>query len=85
VEEVACDRHLRATGAFVTVEHQELIEYETAGPPWRFSGTPVTVRCGPPCVGEHSRLVFSTLLGLRDGEIDDLEAAGITGQTPPVL
>ncbi|HZU76336.1 MAG TPA: CoA transferase, partial [Dehalococcoidia bacterium] len=83
--EIAADPHLRARGAFVTVSHQELGEYETVGPAWRFSATPASVRCGPPCLGEHSRLVFRDLLGLSDAEIDELEAAGISGQTPPEL
>ena len=81
--EVADCPQLRSRGFFETVGHTELGAYETAGIPWRLSGTPAAIRHGPPCLGEHSREVLQTLLGLSLDEVLELEAAGITGDQPP--
>ena len=83
--EVAACPQLRSRGFFATVPHAELGAYETAGLPWRLSGTPAAIRRGPPCLGEHSRDVLRGLLGLTAEEIAELERAGITGDQPPGL
>jgi crotonobetainyl-CoA:carnitine CoA-transferase CaiB-like acyl-CoA transferase len=45
--------------------------------PWRFSDlTPRIDRCGP-SLGEHNTQVFGDLLGLPEGEIAELVAAGV--------
>lgn len=43
------------------------------GNPLKLSQTPVSYRQAPPLLGEHTRAVLRTLLGMQDEEIDDLE------------
>lgn len=56
--------------------------------PLRLSRTPGSIRGGPPTVGQHTREVLASLLGLSDTEIDAEFAAGaaVEGQDlPPEL
>ena len=65
------DPHLRARGAFVTVNHPELGPLELVGPPFRVSGLDLPVRHAP-LLGEHNDYVLRELLGLSAGEVEDL-------------
>jgi len=47
------------------------------GSPWKLSDTPVGPRGRAPRLGEHTRNVLSRDAGLSDGELDDLDAAGV--------
>jgi CoA:oxalate CoA-transferase len=47
-----------------------------AGTPLKLSRTPAAIRGGPPAVGQHTREVLATLLGLTDSEIDAEYARG---------
>jgi crotonobetainyl-CoA:carnitine CoA-transferase CaiB-like acyl-CoA transferase len=47
-----------------------------AGTPLKLSRTPAAIRGGPPAVGQHTREVLATLLGLTDAEIDAEYARG---------
>jgi crotonobetainyl-CoA:carnitine CoA-transferase CaiB-like acyl-CoA transferase len=82
VQDIYSDDHMRARGFFEPVSHAVAGEWEMEGPHWRMSETPGHVRLPPPVFAEHSRWVFSVLLGLSDEEIADLEAEGVTGSTP---
>jgi crotonobetainyl-CoA:carnitine CoA-transferase CaiB-like acyl-CoA transferase len=82
VQDVFADEHLRARGFFEAVSHAVAGEWEVEGPSWRMSETPGHVRLPPPSFGEHNHYVFSELLGLSDGEIEALEAEGVTGTVP---
>lgn len=76
------DPHLKARGFYVRVDHP------VGGPqlqrtwPFRLSRTPGGVRRPAPCLGEHTRQVLSGLLGYSDGEVAELEAAGVISYTP---
>ncbi len=76
--DVANDPHLRATGAFATVEHPAVGSFETTNVPFEFHGADVRVRGRAPEVGEHTAAVL-TELGVDAGELDSLRAAGILG------
>ncbi|HET8521718.1 MAG TPA: CoA transferase [Thermomicrobiales bacterium] len=60
------------------------VNHPTAGPisvtgfPYRFSETPLEVRCPPPLLGQHTREVL-TEAGYSAGEIDELIASGAAG------
>ena len=75
--------HLAARGMFTSVPHSELGSFTTAAAPWRLSETPGTIRLGPPCLGEHSRLILEEIAGLSPSEVDELIAMGVTGDEPP--
>jgi crotonobetainyl-CoA:carnitine CoA-transferase CaiB-like acyl-CoA transferase len=54
-EEVLADRHLRARGHFVELEHPELDRSVTyAGAPFLAHGSPWVMRRRPPLLGEHT-------------------------------
>jgi benzylsuccinate CoA-transferase BbsF subunit len=65
------DPHLRARGAFVTVDHPEVGELELVGTPWKMSGAEAEIRRAP-LLGEHNELVLRELLGLSEAEVDAL-------------
>jgi crotonobetainyl-CoA:carnitine CoA-transferase CaiB-like acyl-CoA transferase len=62
------DDHLRARGAFVTINHPEIGELELFAPPFRIKDIEIpAVRA--PLLGEHNEYVLGELLGLTDQEI----------------
>ena len=44
------------------------------GPSWRITPDPPRVEAGAPLLGEHNEYVYREILGLSDGEMDDLIA-----------
>ena len=72
------DSHLRARGAFVTVEHPDLGDLELVGPPFRIEGRDLTPRRAP-LLGEHTDAILGGLLGLSDDELADYRSRGIVG------
>ena len=73
------DPHLAASGFITRVDHPETGPTWLPGRPWRFSAAPSEPTRGAPCVGQHSREVFTEELGMTDAEYDSLLAAGVTG------
>ena len=73
------DQHLKARNAFVEVEHPEAGKVKVLAPWVRFSDTPGAITSPSPLMGQHSREVFGTLLGLTTQEIDTLEQKKIIG------
>lgn len=67
------DKHLKARNAFVEVDHPEAGKVKVLAPWVRFSDTPGAITSPSPLMGQHSREVFGTLLGLTVQEIDALE------------
>ena len=67
-----------ARGMAATVEHPTAGELALTGVPFRMSGTPAAVRRPPPTLGQHSREVLATELGLDDAALAELVAAGVT-------
>ncbi|MBW2382282.1 MAG: CoA transferase [Deltaproteobacteria bacterium] len=72
------DPQLAARGHFTPLPHESLGEllYERSG--FRLSDTPGGLRAAGPRLGEHTREILSTILGLDAAEIDRLEAEEIT-------
>ncbi|MBN1613665.1 MAG: CoA transferase, partial [Deltaproteobacteria bacterium] len=70
------DRHLQERQAFVRVDHPEVGPVELVGLPWKISGMEAAV-VRAPLLGEHNAYVLGELLGLGDGEIAGLRAAGV--------
>ncbi|MCH8332800.1 CoA transferase [Candidatus Sumerlaeota bacterium] len=70
------DPHLRARGAFVTIDHPELGELELVAPPWKMSDCEIPAQCAP-LLGEHTDQVLTGVLGLSDADLAALRDTGI--------
>jgi crotonobetainyl-CoA:carnitine CoA-transferase CaiB-like acyl-CoA transferase len=66
----------------VALEHHEAGRHEYPGLAFRLDRTPGQVRSAAPCFGQHNRFVLSELLGLDDGAIAELYAAGTVADQP---
>jgi crotonobetainyl-CoA:carnitine CoA-transferase CaiB-like acyl-CoA transferase len=74
---------LRSRGFFVRLPQCDGGTYDYPGFPARLSRTPASFRSGAPGLGEHNHEILSSLVGLSEREIRDLEAAGVIGERPP--
>ena len=81
--EVAADSVFRERNAIAVTEHPEAGAWPQPAMPFHLSATPGRIRNAAPCKGAHSAEVFERLLGLNRAQYEALEAAGITGVTPP--
>jgi crotonobetainyl-CoA:carnitine CoA-transferase CaiB-like acyl-CoA transferase len=77
------DKHLKARGAFVEIDHPEAGKVKVLAPWVRFSETPAAIRSPAPLMGQHTREVFGQVLGLSAEEIDALEAKEVIGAAAP--
>ena len=71
------DPQLRERGLMEWVEHPLSGKRLIAGPPWRFSKTPASIRRPGPLLGEHNHYVLHDLLGLSEQEIERLTEEGV--------
>ena len=76
------DPHLEARGFWDVVEHPEAGTYKQVTTPWILSKNPRQKAVAAPGLGEHNGYVLGELLGLSEGEMQELEEAGITGTRP---
>jgi crotonobetainyl-CoA:carnitine CoA-transferase CaiB-like acyl-CoA transferase len=53
--------------------------------PYRWSGIEQWIRYPAPTLGQHNHEVLSSILGLDDGEIQQLEEQGVIGTRPAGL
>jgi len=73
---------LAARGFFEDVAHPVVGTHATPTVPFRYASVPRWIRRPAPTLGQHSREVLSSLLGLSPPELDDLEAARVIGERP---
>jgi formyl-CoA transferase len=71
------DPHMAARGSLVRVRDPRFGELAMQNVAPRLSRTPGGVRWTGPDLGEHTREVLGGVLGLSDGELDDLAAAAL--------
>ncbi len=76
-QEVFEDPQVRHRGLKVEIPHAAGVPCPAVASPMRFSETPVEYALPPPLLGEHTREVLGSLLGLGDGELDRLAAQKI--------
>lgn len=77
IEEVANDVHLKARGQFTEITHPEVGTKLSPTLPINLSKVPNLKYESAPLIGEHNQYVFSDLLGLSAGEIDQLVEEGV--------
>ncbi len=73
---------LAARGFFEEVAHPVVGTHATPTVPFRYTSVARWIRRPAPTLGQHSREVLGSLLGLSAAELDDLEAARVIGERP---
>ncbi|KAJ2899391.1 uncharacterized protein MKZ38_003063 [Zalerion maritima] len=68
--------HTRARNMVVEAEHGACGKLELVNTPMKFSNADVGLRSPPPTLGEHTDEVLAGLLGMQDGEIQELRKEG---------
>ena len=81
------NEHLAERGFYEVVEHpadlgMPALPYPSR--PWKFSGTPGTIRSAAPKLGEHNRAVLGDMLGWSKDRVGTLEESGVIGTRPVV-
>jgi crotonobetainyl-CoA:carnitine CoA-transferase CaiB-like acyl-CoA transferase len=74
VAEALTDPHTLAREMVRTVKHPTVGDLKMVGMPFRFSGTPETIRRAPPLLGQHTEEVLGAELGLSAERIAQLRA-----------
>ena len=77
IAQVAEDPQVQARGMIAEVEHPEAGAFKVVNTPFNFSRTPSGVDRASPDLGEHTREVLRSLLGMSDGELRELENEGV--------
>jgi len=77
VAEALADPQTQAREMIATVEHPTVGDLKLVGPPYKFSGTPASVRRPPPTLGEHTDEILRQELGLDAAAIAALRRDGV--------
>ncbi len=76
--EVVQDEHLRARGSFARLSDARG-DFVVLNPPFRLGGSPCEANPTVGGLGQHTREVLRTALGISDADFDDLERGGAFG------
>ncbi len=76
------DRHLNARGFWKLIEREHVGELPHGVTAYRLDGAPAEINWPSPTLGQHNREVLGGILGLDDGEIDNLQRDGVIGTKP---
>src|SRR5262249_44918754 len=76
---------LAARGFYEVITHPIVGTHPVCAPPFRFASVARWLRSPAPTLGEHTREVLNGLLGVPDGELAELAAAGVIGTRPTGL
>ena len=82
LQEIFEDPFIEARGVVHRFRRPDGVEIPSVAFPPKLSRTPAQYRRPPPHVGEHSREALADWLGLDDGALDRLEAAGAIARRP---
>lgn len=73
LDQVYADPQVQARGLKITLPHAEIGHMSSVANPIRLSGSPLSYKTAPPCLGEHTEQVLSELLGLDSSQIEALQ------------
>lgn len=76
VDELLDNEQLQALGAVVTIDHPVAGPRRQMGLPWQMDSLGADYRRAP-LLGEHTREILTTLLGVTDADYAQLEADGV--------
>jgi crotonobetainyl-CoA:carnitine CoA-transferase CaiB-like acyl-CoA transferase len=79
------DPQLFARNFWIRVPNEKMHPYRKHGVVWRLLEANPSITRHAPYLGADNRAVLSEVAGLRDDEIDELEAAGIIAETLGVI
>jgi formyl-CoA transferase len=74
--ELLNDPHLQERGMIVTIDHPVRGKFTMPGCPVKLEDSPVEVKSAP-LLGQHNREVYGSMLGIKDGELEELKQHGI--------
>lgn len=77
LDQVFANPQVQARGMQVAMEHEKMGKVPGVGNPIRLGLTPVTYRTAPPTLGENTKDILGSVMGLSDSEIEELVARGI--------
>jgi CoA:oxalate CoA-transferase len=77
IAQAAAHPQVRARQMLAEVEHPRIGSLTVANTPIKLSRTPGGITGPPPSLGQHTREVLSSLLGLSQAELDELAAVGV--------
>jgi len=77
VDEVMHDAHMHGRGFLEDIEHDEIGPITVPTSPLRFHDADKPHAIPSPKLGQHNREIYGDWLGLSEGEITDLEKAGV--------
>lgn len=78
MKEVFEEPQVKHRGLHMELEHATAGKVPSLASPMRLSVTPVSYRCGPPTLGQHTDSVLAETFGFSEGEIAALRSAGVT-------
>jgi formyl-CoA transferase len=77
LDQVFADPQVRSRGMRLDLPHPLSGTVPQVGNPLRFSATPVAYERAPPLLGEHTRAVLQSRLGLADSVLEELAQCGV--------
>jgi crotonobetainyl-CoA:carnitine CoA-transferase CaiB-like acyl-CoA transferase len=77
LHEALTSKRVIDTGLVATLPHPDAGSVHVLAPPYRFDGVRLPIRSAPPTLGEGTKQVLQTLLGMSDEKISRLEASGV--------
>jgi crotonobetainyl-CoA:carnitine CoA-transferase CaiB-like acyl-CoA transferase len=76
-EDLHQDPQLAHRKHYRKLKHPVIGVHSYEAPAFQFSRTPVIVERPAPCLGEHSRMICTKILGMKEEEFEVLEKAGV--------
>ena len=79
IDQVLRDPHVEARAMKIDLPHPLAGSVPQVRAPLRFSGSPLSYTAAPPVLGQHSRDVLRTTLGIGEAAFADLVERGVVG------